>query len=153
MPRPAASVVVPARDAERTIAACLAALTRQSLAPADVEVIVVDDGSTDDTAAIAARFAGVRVLRQGRRGADAARRAGAAAARGELVAFADPDDVPPEDWLEGLLAPAGPPGRLRAWARRAGGYGVVIGRFAPRPASRVATRRSSQRSGKGSPDR
>ncbi len=120
MPRPSVSVVVPARDAERTIAACLAALARQTLVPADVEVIVVDDGSTDDTAAIAARFAGVRVLRQGRGGADAAPRAGAAAALGEVVAFADPAEPPSETWLathlRSLAEPRAPRARVGARA-------------------------------------
>jgi glycosyltransferase involved in cell wall biosynthesis len=152
VPRPAVSVVVPARNAERTIAACLRALARQALAPADLEVIVVDDGSVDDTAAIAGRFPGVRVLRQGRFGAEAARRAGAAAAHGTMVAFAEPDHPPPLGWLDALLY-GEPPGRLRAWARRARVYGAAAGRLAARPVSRVATRRSSQRSGKGSPER
>ena len=59
-----------------------------------VDVIVVDDGSTDDTPAVLARYAGrVRVLRQPNRGLAAARNAGLAAARGTYVAFLDADDV------------------------------------------------------------
>ena len=59
-----------------------------------VDVIVVDDGSTDDTQAVLARYAGrVRVLRQPNRGLAAARNAGLAAARGTYVAFLDADDV------------------------------------------------------------
>ena len=118
MAGPAVSVVMPARDAERTIAASLAALARQTLAPVDYEVIVVDDGSADDTAAIAARFPGVRVLLQGRRGDEASRRAGAAAARGEVVAFARADAPPAEGWLEELVRAFADEGVTRVPVRR-----------------------------------
>jgi glycosyltransferase involved in cell wall biosynthesis len=70
----------------------------------DLELIVVDDGSTDDTPAAVRRLRDrdprVRALRQSNGGAAAARNAGIAAARGELVAFQDSDD----EWLPGHLA-------------------------------------------------
>ena len=60
----------------------------------DVETIVVDDGSTDDTPAVLARYGGrIRVIRQPNRGLAAARNAGLAAARGTYVSFLDADDV------------------------------------------------------------
>ena len=60
------------------------------------EVIVVDDGSTDQTPTVLARYAGrVRVLRQENRGLSAARNAGLAAAHGTFVSFLDADDVMP----------------------------------------------------------
>lgn len=84
------SVVVPARDAAATIGACLDSVFAQTRVPD--EVVVVDDGSGDATADIAASYAPrVRVLRQTRRGAAAARNAGAAQTAGDLLFFCDAD--------------------------------------------------------------
>jgi len=67
----------------------------------DFEIIVVDDGSTDETARLLEEYnESIRALRQPRRGVSAARNAGIAAARGELIAFLDSDDI----WLPGKLA-------------------------------------------------
>lgn len=97
------SVVVPAYNAADTIAACVAALCRQTYG-GPYEVIVVDDGSTDDTAALAAR-AGAAVIRRPRGRPAAARNAGSHAARGEIVCFTDADCVPRPDWLMQIVAP------------------------------------------------
>lgn len=103
------SVIVPARDAARTLQACLDGLTAQDLEE-PFEVIVVDNGSEDGTGAIAERHRVVtRVLRRARgEGPGAARNDGAAVARGEVVAFTDADCVPAPGWLrEGLEAMEG----------------------------------------------
>jgi GT2 family glycosyltransferase len=93
------SVVIPAYNAARYIGEALQSVAAQSLAAS--EVIVVDDGSTDGTPEIAERCGGVvRVLRQERGGAAAARNLGVRAARGEWVAFLDADDY----WLPDRLA-------------------------------------------------
>jgi len=94
------SVVIPAYNAAKTLPACLAACLRQRM-PA-LEVIVVDDGSTDDTPKVVAEFPEVRYLRQENQGPAAARNHGARAAQGEIIAFTDADCVPREDWLERL---------------------------------------------------
>lgn len=104
---PLATVVVPARDAAETIGATLAGLAAQELGGKH-EVIVVDNGSRDDTAQIAER-GGVRVVRRTRGdGPGAARNAGAAAAVAPVIAFTDADCVPAPGWLAaGLAALAG----------------------------------------------
>lgn len=99
----AATVIVPARNAASTIGRTIAALAAQDL-DRPYEVIVVDDGSDDDTAAIAERAGDlVRVLRGPRRGQAEARNAGAAAAGAEALAFTDADCFPRPDWLRAGL--------------------------------------------------
>lgn len=96
------SIVVPANNAEKTIAPCLDGLAAQTK-PAD-EIIVVDDGSRDATREIA-QARGARVLRQSNLGAAAARNLGAQSARGEIVLFIDADCVPEAHWIEAITAP------------------------------------------------
>lgn len=103
MAAPAVSVVVPARDAAATLPRTLAALAGQDHR-GPTEIIVVDDGSTDETAGIA-RAAGARVVSlEGQHGPAGARNAGIAAATGELLAFTDADCVPAPGWLAALVA-------------------------------------------------
>ena len=92
------SVVIPVFNGERFLAAAIQSVLDQTYRP--VEVIVVDDGSTDASAAIARSFEGVRVIGQEQAGPGAARNRGVAAATGELLAFLDADDLMPADKLE-----------------------------------------------------
>ncbi len=103
-----ASVVIPAYNAAAVLPGALTALGAQTLPAGSFEVIVVDDGSRDETAAVAGRL-GARVLRQENRGPGAARNAGARAARGEILLFTDADCEPAPDWLERMLAPFADP--------------------------------------------
>ncbi|GAA3746675.1 C50 carotenoid glucosyltransferase CrtX [Leifsonia bigeumensis] len=103
------SVVVPSWNDAVMLRVCLAALAAQSR-PAD-EIIVVDNGSTDDTAAVA-RDAGATVVTEPRRGVWPATIAGFDAASGEIIARLDADSVPPPDWLarvEATLTASGAP--------------------------------------------
>lgn len=101
------SVIVPARDAAATLGATLDALHRQE-GVGEFELIVVDNGSRDDTASLA-ELAGVVVVRRERgAGPGAARNAGVAVASGSILAFTDADCQPAPDWLAcGLAALAG----------------------------------------------
>ena len=93
-----ASVIIPARNAAALLPRALRAVAEQTL-DGGYELIVVDDGSSDGTAA-AAESAGARVVRSARpRGPGAARNAGAAAANGDALAFLDADCVPAPGWL------------------------------------------------------
>jgi glycosyltransferase involved in cell wall biosynthesis len=98
------SVVIPAYNAAGTLAECLQALNRQTVQRTEYEVIVVDDGSTDESADIAARH-GALVLKQPNSGPAVARNRGIAAARGAVVLFTDADCAPAPDWIEQMSAP------------------------------------------------
>lgn len=97
------SVIVAARNEERRIGECLRSLQAQTR-PAH-EIIVVDDGSRDRTADVAATFAGVRVLRRAHAGKAQAIGAAADVATGDVFCFLDADMVFEPDYLEQLLAP------------------------------------------------
>jgi glycosyltransferase involved in cell wall biosynthesis len=101
---PSVSVIVPAYNAAATLDACLDALSQQTVGADAYEVIVVDDGSTDGSAAIAQRH-GVTVLRLAHSGAAAARNEGARRARGRILLFTDADCEPLEAWIERMVAP------------------------------------------------
>jgi glycosyltransferase involved in cell wall biosynthesis len=96
---PLVSVVIPARDAEATLTETLEAVAAQRF-PGVFEVIVVDDGSRDATAAIASAAPAVtRIVRSDGVGPGRARNVGAAAAAGAQLAFLDADCRPAPDWL------------------------------------------------------
>lgn len=105
---PQVSVVVPAYNAAATISLCLTALVGQEYPAQHLEIIVVDDGSTDQTAAVIRPFA-VRYLHQPNQGPAAARNAGAALAKGELLLFTDADCVPAANWVAEMVAAFRPP--------------------------------------------
>lgn len=106
-PKPYASVVVPAYNAAATITACVTALKSQGY-DSPYEIIVVDDGSSDDTATLA-EAAGARVLTGPRHRPAAARNIGIAAATGLIIACTDADCEPAVDWLAQLTAPLANP--------------------------------------------
>jgi glycosyltransferase involved in cell wall biosynthesis len=96
---PLVSVIVPVFNGARFLAQAIDSILAQRYAP--LELIVVDDGSTDATPAVAERYDGkLRYLRQANAGPAAARNAGIVAARGAILAFLDSDDL----WLPGKLA-------------------------------------------------
>jgi GT2 family glycosyltransferase len=96
---PSASVVVCTYNGSRTLRRCLEALSR--LEYPDCEVIVVNDGSRDNSAEIAAEFP-VRLISTENQGLSAARNTGFAAVRGQIVAYIDDDAYPDPHWLQYL---------------------------------------------------
>jgi glycosyltransferase involved in cell wall biosynthesis len=115
---PAVSVVIPLYNKGPYIARALNSVLAQTFQ--DVEVIVVDDGSTDGGAAVVRGFDDprIRLIQQENRGVSAARNRGIEAARGWLVAFLDADDEWLSDHLEVLL-------RIRDKHPEAGAYGTA----------------------------
>ena len=94
---PSVSVVVASYNGGRTLPACLNSLIHLNYP--NYEIILVNDGSTDDTAKIAAQFPTVRAIHQANLGLSAARNTGIAAATGDIVAFTDSDCRADEDRL------------------------------------------------------
>ncbi len=108
-PSVVASVVIPVRNSAGRLRECLAALCRQTL-PDPFEVVVVDDGSTEDLEPVHAEFksqlAALTWQRHAvNRGPATARNTGIERARGEIVVFTDADCVPDRTWLAAMLAP------------------------------------------------
>jgi glycosyltransferase involved in cell wall biosynthesis len=101
MTAPRVSVIVPVRDGEEDVRRLCAAMRRQTVAPEDFELLIVDDGSTDGTAAAIAEEAPAELIRLDPGvGPYPARNVAAARARGALLAFTDVDASPAPDWLE-----------------------------------------------------
>lgn len=93
------SVIIPVRNGERYLREAIASVRRQSIAPS--EIVIVDDGSTDGTAALAETLGpDIRLIRQAHAGVTISRNRGIRAAGGALIAFLDCDDV----WTDEKLA-------------------------------------------------
>jgi len=109
------SVIIPTYNRAADLRHCLEALAAQTLSPDRYEVLVIDDGSSDETPAVVAEAQltachDLRSFVQPNRGPGAARNQGIRHASGEVIAFTDDDCRPDRDWLEALLTalPADP---------------------------------------------
>ena len=102
MSEPSVSVLIPVFNGARFLAAALDSVAAQTLAP--LELIVVDDGSTDGSGDVAAARPAVRVVRQANRGPGAARNRAFTESRGEYLAFLDADDLWKPEKLSRQLA-------------------------------------------------
>jgi hypothetical protein len=96
------SIIIPAYNEERHLADCLDSVVAQTSLPD--EVVVVDNNSTDQTVAIAARYPFVKLIREPKQGIVYARDAGFNAATGTILARTDADVVLPPDWVARLHA-------------------------------------------------
>jgi CDP-glycerol glycerophosphotransferase len=105
---PLLSVIVPVYNVEKYLADCLQSLTSQSYD--NIEIIVVDDGSPDNSFTIANTFASsdhrIRIVRRENGGLGAARNTGIAVARGDYITFVDSDDEIPSDAYRQMIASA-----------------------------------------------
>lgn len=122
------SVIIPAHNAAGTIARCVKAVRSQTIPLDEYEVIVVDDGSTDETAEIAWQ-AGAEVVQQNRGRPAAARNAGIQAAEGDIVCFTDADCFPTPNWLEELVRPFDNPDIIGAKGTYATDQPELVARF------------------------
>jgi cellulose synthase/poly-beta-1,6-N-acetylglucosamine synthase-like glycosyltransferase len=100
---PRVSVVIPCRNAAPWLGTQLAALAQQDY-PEPIEIIIADNGSTDDSATIASRHPGVVVVDAStRRGPNHARNVGANRATGDIVLTCDADDIVDRGWATGMV--------------------------------------------------
>lgn len=97
--QPTVSVVVPVYNDTAALQRCLTALAQQDYPAELVQVLVVDNASTDDPSGVVPPDPRFELLHEGRRGSYAARNTGVHAATGEVLAFTDSDCVPRPDWL------------------------------------------------------
>lgn len=100
-----ASIIIPTRDRAELLARCLASLTRQTLAPGEFEVIVVDNGSHDATAQVAAGYStqlALRCIAAPEPGLHVGRHAGMRAARSDVLMYADDDIEATPTWVESV---------------------------------------------------
>jgi len=116
------SVIVPAHNEEGVIGKCLEGLKQQDFR-GKMEIIVVDNGSSDRTVQEAKKFKGVRVVLQKNRGPAAARNLGVEKSRGDIILFTDADCVPERDWVRQMVAPfscreiVGVQGAYKTWQK------------------------------------
>jgi glycosyltransferase involved in cell wall biosynthesis len=99
--KPRVSVILPTYNRAWSLHAAIKSVLTQTYS--DYELIIVDDGSTDETATLLRTYDGVTVFHQSRQGVSAARNRGVQAARGELIAFLDSDDYWLPDKLSGQV--------------------------------------------------
>jgi glycosyltransferase involved in cell wall biosynthesis len=94
------SVVIPCHNAAPTLTRLLESLDQQTLNKSQYEVLVIDDGSTDNSPQLAENFKDVRVIKQSCSGPGAARNRGAQEAKGRIILFLDSDLEATSDLLQ-----------------------------------------------------
>ena len=98
---PTISLIIPAYNEEKYITDCLIHVLKNS-GDKFLEVLVIDNASTDMTSAIAARYDNVRIVREDKKGLTSARQRGYLEAKGDILAFVDADTLMPSGWAEKL---------------------------------------------------
>jgi glycosyltransferase involved in cell wall biosynthesis len=103
MPRPELSIIVPTYNEKENICNILGALSNQTAARRDYEIIIVDGGSEDGTRDLAKKCGADKVIMQRGEGIAGAKNDGADVAKGKILATMDADVIPPTAWIERLL--------------------------------------------------
>ncbi len=107
MAEPLVTVIIPVYNLREPVGHCLRAVCGQTYG--NLEILAVDDGSTDGSAEVCGRFAAedgrVRVIRRENGGVSAARNTGLEEAKGEYIAFVDGDDLVAQDYIARLMGP------------------------------------------------
>jgi poly-beta-1,6-N-acetyl-D-glucosamine synthase len=107
-PTTSISLIIPARNEEDNIGTLLTALQQQTYPAALLQIIVVDDHSTDNTAAIVQSFANITLIQLKEKGINSYKKKaiekGIAAASGQLIVCTDADCLPPPNWLQTIVA-------------------------------------------------
>ncbi len=123
------AVIIPARDAAGSLSSCLAALRLEGVPGTSAALIVVDDGSVDATASVAASF-GATVLHCDGRGPATARNMGASATDSDILVFLDADTAPTPGWLAAMLEPFAEPDVVGVKGRYVTHQRGIVPRFA-----------------------
>lgn len=98
---PFISIIIPARNAQATLKKCVDSIL--NLNYSNYEIIIINDGSTDETGKILLGYPGIKIVTTGGIGASRARNMAVEFAKGEYIAFTDADCIVREDWLERLI--------------------------------------------------
>jgi glycosyltransferase involved in cell wall biosynthesis len=125
---PSVSFIIPTLNAGRTLRACLASIRAQEY-DGELEIVLADAGSTDLTLAIAQEYEIVRVIENPGQTGEAGKAVGVRAARGEILAFVDSDNVlVGRNWMKRMVAPFGDPEIVSSEALRweySARYGLI----------------------------
>ena len=128
------TVIVPVYNAERYLQECLQSIVSQTYD--DLQIILIDDGSTDNSLSVAREMATrdtrISVLEQAHKGQSAARNAGLEQAKGEYLSFVDADDYIASDYYETLIGNIGDNDVLQIGFKRVSDKGVVLRTVLPR---------------------
>lgn len=101
-PPPTISLIIPAYNEEDYLPACLDAVMQNAAGKA-MEIIVIDNNSTDGTRQVVERYPAVTYVFEPNKGITRARQRGFLASKGEILAYVDADTLPPEGWIEQIL--------------------------------------------------
>ena len=99
------SIIIPAYNSEKTISKTIESLLKQNYSKKNYEIIIVDDGSIDNTQDTILKFKQVRLIKQNHKGPATARNLGARNAKGDILLFTDADCILDKNWIKEMVKP------------------------------------------------